>query len=100
MSTVVPAPDTSDERLASLIQWTRKAGMPDVHVLLQELQQHRAKLGAEERGLLERWRAEVRPVPEPSLGFEHEHNARSALLDRLLGALPSSIACSEPSHET
>jgi hypothetical protein len=39
---ISPAPDTSDERLIQLIRWTGKAGMPDIHVLLQELQRHRA----------------------------------------------------------
>jgi len=40
-------------------------------------------LSAEDLALIERWRRDIRPLVHPSLEFEHEHNARARLLDRL-----------------
>jgi len=40
--------DVTDERLANLISWTSKAGMPDVHHLLLENRDHRAARAADE----------------------------------------------------
>lgn len=39
---IIPAPDISDERLAELVDWTGKAGMPDVHALLLDLKIRRS----------------------------------------------------------
>jgi hypothetical protein len=39
---IEPAPDIGDQRLEELVRWTGRSGMPDVHALLLDLQQHRA----------------------------------------------------------
>lgn len=99
---IIPAPDIGDERLAELIGWTGKAGMPDVHAMLLDLQLRRsadrdAEFVALRKALwvrLEQCQKQAERIREPESGLpdvQGQATAATMLLDGLTGRKSSNV---------